>query len=277
MNKWDENAELLFSVAETAANAFPDMDDMRISIRKPQNTGDKISNFIVEFRCANRKPLHYEAEVKFNLHSAALISNLPKFRDRKRPRLLITSYVSPGVANSLKKSKIQFIDTAGNAYIENQGIHIYVSANKKPEALIKAKRSSIFQPAGLKFIFACLADTINRESASKLGKLKEFSRISGISIGSASKIRKEMLERGHLIETDKGFYELRNRKELLEQWSSAFADRLRPKLLLGRYQPPDPQWWRRAELDPEHFLWGGEVAAEKLAKYIFPETITVYS
>lgn len=188
----------------------------------------------------------------------ALVADRNKFHDSEASCILVTSYVSPGVAESLKKLKIQFIDTTGNAYVELPGIYVYVNKFTKPSCQIKEKPISLFQPTGLKVIFICLAEAINNLSnayTSIAGNLKKLAETSGVSLGSASDVRGELIAHGYLIETLKGKFELQNRNKLMENWVKAYSERLRPKLLIGRFQSSDPQWWKTVELDSKAFLW----------------------
>lgn len=83
----------------------------------------------------------------------------------------------------------------------------------------------------------------------------------------------DLKENGFLIEDGKTC-KLINKKELFQKWVTGYAQKLRPKLLLGRFRAPD-KWWDRWQLN--RGVWGGEVAAAKLTQYLQPEFATLYT
>jgi hypothetical protein len=72
---------------------------------------------------------------------------------KERP-LLITDYIRPGEAESLKHNKVEFIDTAGNVYLNQPPLYVDIIGRKKPEKPLRAKRA--FQKTGLKLIYLLL-------------------------------------------------------------------------------------------------------------------------
>jgi len=271
-----EQDELL----KKAVGAFSCPAGMTLSIdskRKPSIGADA---FVI-FKSNSGNAISYRVEIKSSLHSAALLSAKDEFQPPQTPCILVTSYISPGVAESLKKMKVQFMDAVGNAYVENSGIYVYVNKHTKPLWMVKEKSSSLFHSSGLKIIFVCLVESVNKtlseNSEGIAGNLKSLANISGVSLGMASNVRNELIAQGYLVETSKRGFELQNRAKLLENWLKTYAERLRPKLLIGKYHPVNPQWWQTAKLDRKSFLWGGEVAAAKLTGHLSPEIVTVYA
>jgi hypothetical protein len=65
-------------------------------------------------------------------------------------------------------------------------------------------------------------------------------------------------------------------KRLLDEWSIAYRDRLRPKLTRGLYAAEKPDWWQGADLAGLPACWGGEVAATKLGLMRHPQVVSVY-
>ena len=104
---------------------------MKLSIGKKNKFNHDNDSFIT-FKSDGGATISYRTEIKSNLHSAAILPAWDKIQNPECPRLLITSYISPGVADSLKKMKIQFLDTVGNAYIEAPGIYVYVNRHMRP-------------------------------------------------------------------------------------------------------------------------------------------------
>jgi hypothetical protein len=89
----------------------------------------------------------------------------------------------------------------------------------------------------------------------------------------------ELNDTGFLLVVGKGKgrkIRLINKERLLERWITAYAEQLRPKLMLGRYRGA-AGWWKEVTLDPKHALWGGEVAALKLTGHLNPQEATIYA
>ena len=80
----------------------------------------------------------------------------------------------------------------------------------------------------------------------------------------------------HDFGTTAGGRKLRNVEDLLAKWAEAYARKLKPKLLLGRYTARNVDWWR--EVDPTKFdmVLGAEPAAAKITRHLKPTVITFY-
>jgi hypothetical protein len=88
------------------------------------------------------------------------------------------------------------------------------------------------------------------------------------------------LQRLGFIEEIKGTRRLQNRSALIDRWTAAFAERLRPRLLRGRYQfvSDDRKTdWKEIPLRAPATLWGGEPAADLLTGHLRPGRWTAYT
>ena len=54
--------------------------------------------------------------------------------NRQQERLLVTDYVTPPMADLMKKMDIFFMDTAGNAYINKLPLYVFIKGNKLHKA-----------------------------------------------------------------------------------------------------------------------------------------------
>jgi hypothetical protein len=182
--------------------------------------------------------------------------------------MLVTEYVNPRIAEQLKNMGIPFIDTVGNAFINDPPIYIYVTGNK-PARTEHTQLGKTFHPAGLKVLFVMLCnDRVVEEP------LRAIADLAGVALGTVARVVEDMKKRGYLLEFKDGRRRLVNKQELLQQWTLLYPTILRPKLIEGRYVATEQNWWNGAELNA---LWGGEVAAAKLTKYIKPATTTIYT
>ena len=191
--------------------------------------------------------------------------------------MIITDYVNPEMAERLRKLDIAFIDTAGNAYLQvplrGHPIYVFVKGNKPPRKPAQQTTRRVFHTAGLKVVFAFLCDP-----ALVTAPYREIARKAGVALGTVDRAITDLKELNYVIERGKQGRRLVKRKELLDRWVANYAERLRPKLVLGNFTAPEQGWWQTI-LDPLggfDACWGGEVAAARLTRYLKPEVVTIY-
>ena len=101
----------------------------------------------------------FAIETKQNLTTANAGQAIEQLRAVPFKGILITDYVNPKMAERLKEMNIAFIDLAGNAYINNTPVYIYIRGNKpiaKPAGISVPKPTRAFQATGLKVVFGIL-------------------------------------------------------------------------------------------------------------------------
>lgn len=216
------------------------------------------------------KTLDYYAEIKTNFTKANKFQWLMHKDKLDRPLLLIANYINARLADQLKQDGLQFIDTAGNAFINNPPLHIFIKGNKPLEILKQPPLERVFKPAGMKMVYAFLCNPGFENKT-----YREIAADTDVALGTVNWIMKDLAKLGFLIDMGKRGRRLIQKKNLLHQWANAYPERLRPKQMLGRYRG-GTNWWRRKTLDPFIAQWGGEVAAERLTQYLKPGLITIY-
>lgn len=219
----------------------------------------------------DRQEIAYVAEVKRGLRPPILGPILHHLGGRDDV-LLVADYVNPPVAETLRQHGIQFIDTAGNAYLARPPLFIFVKGQrpKEPLATDREPKGRAFQPTGLQVLFALLCDPrlVDRP-------YREIAARANVAHGTVGWVMPELPRLGYVAEIGGG-RRLTNGERLLARWVEAYAHVLRPKLLLGRYRA------ERAELPPEfeatrYGLWlGGEPAAARMTGHLRPGTLTFY-
>lgn len=215
--------------------------------------------------------VRFLAEVKPRLTKANLLLALMA-RKPEEKLLLITDYVNPVMAEDLKEKKIAFIDAAGNAYINEPPVYVYVKGNKQLEELPKRAKTRAFQATGLKVLFAffCKPELLN-------APYREIAKAADVALGTVGWVLTDLREGGYLVDMGKRGRRLRQKKQLVDRWVTAYPEVLRPKLIIGRYRADNDHWWKDADVRELHAWWGGEVAAAKLTRYLKPEFVTVYA
>jgi hypothetical protein len=233
-------------------------------------TRDRGFDAVVSLRW-DKQPLTYRVEVKPTINAATIGRVADRFGRTEHPALLVTKTVTPPMAAKLRELRIQFIDTAGNAFLNAPGVYLFVQGNKAPEPALAKAQKGIFTTAGTKVIFALLC---NPELAH--ATYRDIAKTADVGLETVNRILTGMLRQGFLLDIGSRGRRLRNKAELLERWVVAYAEQLRPKQLIGTYRAGTVLNWKELEIPAPATLWGGEVAAAKLTGYLSPEIITIY-
>jgi hypothetical protein len=216
------------------------------------------------------KTLDYYAEIKANIAKANIFQWL-MYKDKlDHPLLIITNYINAQMADRLKLGGLEFIDTAGNAFINNPPLYIFVKGNRPPEFLNQPPLERAFKPSGLKIVFAFLCNPGFENKA-----YREIAAAADVALGTVGWIMRDLKRLGFLLDMSKRGRRLTNKANLLNRWVNTYPERLRPKQMIGRYKG-DSGWWQNKTLDPMKALWGSEMAAARLTQYLKPGLITVY-
>lgn len=216
----------------------------------------------------------FAIEAKRNLTIAKVGQAIEQLRTVPFKGLLITDFVNPKMAERLKEMNVAFIDLAGNAYINNAPVYIYIRGNKpvaKPAGITVPKPTRAFQAMGLKVVFGFLINPglVNTP-------YRTIAEHTDVALGTVGWVLNDLQAHGFLLEEGKK-RQLIRRRELLDMWVEAYPEKLKPKLFLGRYQAKNKNWWRDADIKKHHAMWGGEVAAAKITNYLKPFTTTIYT
>ena len=220
---------------------------------------------------AQGRTVRIPVEVKAAITRAgAALLLVQKQRTRRNP-LLVTTHVNPRMADHLKAEGLEFIDTAGNAYINRPPLYIFVKGNRPQEVLAGTPQKRAFKPAGLKVVYAFLCNAVLVNEP-----YREIAAHAGVALGTVGWFMKDLKQEGFLLDMGKRGNRLVRKEELLGKWMVAYHERLRPKLVLGRFRG-EPGWWEQKALKKGVAFWGGEAAAGMMTKYLKPQIITLYT
>ena len=214
----------------------------------------------------------FNVEIKNNITNAMIGGVLQQINLFDQKGILVTSYINPIMADKLKKLGISFLDTAGNAYIQEPPLLIFLKGNRPIEKHHFKPATRTFKPSGLKVIFALLCDR-GLESA----PYREIANKADVALGTVGWVMHDLKSLGFLIETDHRNRRLIRKEELLNKWVTIYPEQLRSKELLGRYRADNPNWWKHADIENMQVFWGGEVAATALTEYLKPQIVTLYA
>lgn len=209
------------------------------------------------------------AEIKSTVNSSVIGFMLHHKNDFPHTQLLVSNYINPVMAERLKDNDINFIDAAGNAYINTYPVFIFVKGNKK-KLQAASFRGKAFTQSGLKMIYALLCDKkiLNRP-------YREIASESGIALGTVGQVIDNLKKQGFIIDMGSRGKKLTNSKALFDRWCMDYAERFKPKLFLGTFAGPD-DFLKQFHLESDQGQWGGEVAAFKLTNYLKPGNAIIY-
>src|SRR5712691_5158932 len=191
-----------------------------------------------------------------------------------QPGLLVAPYITPDVAKRCRELHIPFIDTAGNVYLHELGLLVFVQGQRTRIADIPGAdtmpRAGTATALRVIFVLLCRQELLN-------APYREIVRTAGVALGAVGWVFYDLQRRGYTTSgTRKGDRRLLEPQRLCEEWVTNYPMRLRPKLHPKRFRAVTPDWWQRVDVTTYGAQWGGEVAAEKLTGYLKPGTVTLY-
>lgn len=272
MDKIPQNAKehQTLAAALTAADALGLTTEL---IQHEPRLADGRADALVRIGRGNQNAL-YAAEVVQTLGPAAFGAVLVKLERLGPQALLVTDQVTPGLADELKARRIPFLDTAGNAYLDQPNLYIWVKGQKAATRPATQEIGRAFQPTGLQVLFALLCDpgAVNRP-------YRDLAAMAGVAHGTVGWVIPDLQRLGFAadLKGKRGTRRLFNLEQLLDQWVTAYARVLRPRLLIGRYYIPTIKGWKDWPIAEYDAIWGGEPAGALLTNYLRPGELTLYA
>lgn len=220
----------------------------------------------------------YAAVVKPKVTRELALQTLIGQNEIHEERLLITTRLTDEMANRCRKLGVQFIDAAGNAYINNKaGIFVFIKGQQLPatsdaKQFQEDKVDSNTTPAALRTIFSLFTkpELLN-------APIRAIAAAASVSVGSALQTMRGLRARGFIGTDGAGENAFIDRHRLVLEWSNGFVNRLRPKLHTRRYAfDEDPAMYSPGWL-AEGAAWGGEPAAAILTHHLKPASFTIYA
>lgn len=186
------------------------------------------------------------------------------------PKLLITNYITKEMADNLKGKEIQFIDTAGNAYLNQFPLYLFIKGNKPKDYYKIPKQKRIFKSTGIKLLYNIITNP------NLLNKTyREIANETGVALGTINWIMKDMRDLGFLVDLENKGKKITDFNEMIDKWCINYPEKLKPKIHLGNFEFINKNInWNNFQLN--NALWGGEAAAAKLTNYLKPVIFTVY-
>ncbi|MCM8598913.1 MAG: type IV toxin-antitoxin system AbiEi family antitoxin [Candidatus Accumulibacter sp.] len=214
----------------------------------------------------------YAVEMKRGLRPNGLGAVLHQLERLGEQGLLVADHVTPPMAEELRARKIPFVDAAGNAFLDQPPLFVWVKG-EKTRAVARGNQliGRAFQASGLQVLFALICHPEWVELP-----YREIAQRAAVAHGTVGWVMAELPKLGFLAEL-RGKRRLMQRERLLQQWAEFYPRALRPRLLLGRYRAENLAWWDTIEPTKYGAVLGGEPAGGRLTHYLRPGAATFYT
>lgn len=224
---------------------------------------------------AEGKKYRYAVEIKTHINRLAALGQIKTQLGQLGKRgILFAPYITPVMAKQCLQLDMAFLDIAGNAYLHEPGLHVYISGEKLEEGLPSPKMNT--RGAGtataLRVVFALLCEPTLLNAP-----YRAIVEAANVALGAIGWVFVDLEKRGFIA----GRQKTHNRRfleptRLIDEWVTNYPIKLRPKLNPRRFRAENPEWWKQADLTGLGAYWGGEIAANRLTKYLKPATCTLY-
>jgi hypothetical protein len=230
------------------------------------NTADDDGRFIIETGDGHTFDLPFDVKTMIDRRDQLLT-----FKNRHRDAVLITRELSRAMAEQCRELGIQFIDHAGNCFLQQPGLFVFVTGVKESSKSTQAAARGL-TPATLRVVFAVLT------SPSLLNtSVRRIAEVASISHGAAGAALITLEEAGYFTSAKSGRRVLAMPERWLDTWTEGYLGRIRPKLEKYRMSAPLPISALLKRVSPQYreVALGGEAAAEP--KFgLKPGALTLY-
>jgi hypothetical protein len=195
--------------------------------------------------------------------AANLISVVSAAGDR--PWMVFSRHITRSVAQLLVDQRIGFVDEAGNCHLAIGEDYLAHIEGRRPPELPRQGRG--LGPQSYQVLFALLAkpEAVN-------APIRSLADLAGVRKTTVARMLTR-LEEENLLVRDKGGRHITQPAPLLDRWLVGYADKLRPRLLIGKYRPftKDPQELQTLVAqrlgEDQEWAWGGVTAAYNLTQH----------
>lgn len=222
--------------------------------------------------------IDYLVEAKQTLtgsRAEILLYRINTLQSQGLPVLLFTDYIHEKLAEDLRKNKVEFVDAAGNVFINRPSIYVYVIGRRR--ALAPERPTRAFQPTGLSLIFLLL-----KQPEAITWDYRKLASAAGISLGAVGWVLRDLRVLGFIRLIGKRQRRLVNWRDLLERWEEGYVERLRPKLFRKTYRiAAEKSLDQLADaiknsIDRDKILVGGEMGATLLTGNLRPARVALH-
>lgn len=188
--------------------------------------------------------------------------------------LLVSHYISPKIAAQFKQQGIEYVDCAGNLFLNRMPLYIEIGGQKHAPKPPGADR--LFRTAGLKLVYLFLRNRLAVNATYRM-----LADDAGIALGAIGSLFSELEKRGSLL-SEAGERRLNAVEELLQRWQLGYLETLRPKLSLQRcsiapgYSVSQLPERIKQLANSKEILIGGELGASLMVSGFQPQSAVFY-
>jgi hypothetical protein len=219
---------------------------------------------------------HYEAKTLSTGTIGLVISQLQRLAATTGDRpLLITRQVPDSVIDQLIEHGLEFVDAAGNLYLNNPAAYALIRGKRLPK--VASAEPKTFTANGFKLIYVILQDP-DRLTANH----RAIASAAGIAASSVGSLLKQLASMQYLQHKRNGDYQLLDYAKLLHRWELGYVERLRPKLFLGQFSLSNGELIAdlthilSEQAEKQGFLIGGELGAAIATNHLRPQSVTLH-
>lgn len=212
----------------------------------------------------------WHVEVRRELTPAMLPRLLQQLRDVK-PLLLIATYIPPGVRQLLQQEDLAYADAAGNVFMADDQLLLYVETGKAQKAPV-AVQNRPFTKTGLKVLYLLLQhpEYVNEP-------YRFLAEKAGTGLDTINKVFKALLKEKYILPLNGKQYKWNKREQLLLSWADAYTKTLKPRLQHRTFRALEKDRdWKDYAL-PRETCWGGANAGDLLTGNLIAGYWTVYT
>jgi hypothetical protein len=218
---------------------------------------------------------NYQQKFNVEVKTTIVPAQIPKLKENLQgivPYMLIAQYITTQAKEILRHEQIAYLDSAGNFYLEGEGIFILIDTQKTDRKSLTENKNKAFQKAGLKVIYQFL---IHPHYLNK--PYRFIADHATVTIDTVRRVIYGLLAEKYIVQSKNKIYQFTDRTRLFQEWVTAFSKELRPQLKQNKYQWLDKnQTWRSIEL-PNDTCWGGAIAGEHLSNYLIADKAILYT
>jgi hypothetical protein len=209
-----------------------------------------------------------------HMDSEHLVFSLSRQGDLKK-MLLLAEYINPRMAERFKTAGLQFMDLAGNIYLEQDSFFLYVKgAKNKTKANntnVSIQSGKAFMAKGLQVVY-----TLLREKSAVLLSYRELAAQAEVALGTVADVIKDLEARGFLHQQQQG-KTLINIDALTRTWAEGYSHKLKANKTPVHWVGPSPHWWKDVRWADYNAVAGGEIAAAHYTNYLTVQTPLIYA
>jgi hypothetical protein len=223
--------------------------------------------------------VEYACEIKQKVSQpmlGSIINQLQRIKEQTGIRpLLISGYLAGTVSDRLIQEGFDFIDAAGNMYLNSPAAYILIRGERP--LIITTAAKSVLTATSLKLIYVLLNDSRVLEA-----NYRELAQFAGISLGAVSSTVQNLYKSGYLQRQRGGGYRLDDYLKLFSIWEIGYIEKLRPKLFAGTFEMAGYADFTaiseklREKAEKEGYLIGGELGAAISTRYLRPQRATLH-